>query len=77
MASSPKGIFESLTEIKECLDKDDSVWYVAGEEKDIKQARRRLSVMSDNKLVEGFADSVNLDDDEVLFNTMPTVKCSS
>lgn len=38
----------------------------AGEEKDIKQARRRLSVMSDNKLVEGFADSVNLDDDEVV-----------
>jgi hypothetical protein len=35
----------------------------AGEEKDIKQARRRLSVMSDNKLVEGF-DSVNLDGDE-------------
>jgi hypothetical protein len=37
------------------------------EEKDIKQARRRLSVMSDNKLVEGF-DSVNLDgDEEVIF----------
>ena len=30
------------------------------DDKDIKQARRRLSVMSDNKLVEGF-DSVNLD----------------
>ncbi len=38
---------------------------VVGEEKDIKQARRRLSVMSDNKLVEGFADAVNLDDEEV------------
>jgi len=37
-----------------------------GEEKDIKQARRRLSVMSDNKLVEGFADAVNLDDEEVI-----------
>jgi hypothetical protein len=36
------------------------------EEKDIKQARRRLSVMSDNKLVEGF-DSVNLDADEEVF----------
>jgi len=34
-----------------------------GDEKDIKLARRRLSVMSDNKLVEGF-DSVNLDGDE-------------
>lgn len=34
------------------------------DDKDIKQARRRLSVMSDNKLVEGF-DSVNLDDEEV------------
>lgn len=33
------------------------------DDKDIKQARRRLSVMSDNKLVEGF-DSVNLDGDE-------------
>eukprot|EP01038_Epipyxis_sp_PR26KG_P004745 gene4745-6656_t len=31
-------------------------------EKDIKQTRRRLSVMSDNKLVEGF-DSVNLEDE--------------
>jgi hypothetical protein len=30
------------------------------EQDDIKQARRRLSVMSDNKLVEGF-DGVNLD----------------
>lgn len=38
---------------------------IEGEEKDIKQARRRLSVMSDNKLVEGFADAVNLDDEEV------------
>jgi serine/threonine protein phosphatase PrpC len=36
----------------------------AGEEKDIKQARRRLSVMSDNTLVEGFADSVNIDGEE-------------
>lgn len=29
-------------------------------QEDLKQARRRLSVMSDNKLVEGF-DNVNLD----------------
>lgn len=33
------------------------------DDKEIKQARRRLSVMSDNKLVEGF-DSVNLDGEE-------------
>lgn len=33
------------------------------QKEDIKQARRRLSVMSDNKLVEGF-DSVNLDTEE-------------
>ena len=31
---------------------------------EIKQARRRLSVMSDNKLVEGFESSVNLDETE-------------
>lgn len=35
------------------------------EEKDIKQTRRRLSVISDNKLVEGFESSVNLDEEEV------------
>lgn len=34
-----------------------------GDEKDVNQIRRRLSVMSDNKLVEGF-DSVNLDGGE-------------
>ncbi len=40
------------------------------DEKDIKQARRRLSVMSDNKLVEGF-DSVNLDgEEEVCYKTV-------
>jgi len=33
------------------------------DDKDVKQIRRRLSVMSDNKLVEGF-DSVNLDGEE-------------
>ncbi len=38
------------------------------EDKDIKQARRRLSIMSDNKLVEGFADSVNIEDDEVILD---------
>jgi hypothetical protein len=32
-------------------------------QEDLKQARRRLSVMSDNKLVEGF-DNVNLDAEE-------------
>lgn len=31
--------------------------------KELKQARRRLSVMSDNKLVEGFESSVNLTED--------------
>jgi serine/threonine protein phosphatase PrpC len=31
---------------------------------DMKQQRRRLSVMSDNKLVEGFENSVNLDEAE-------------
>lgn len=31
---------------------------------EIKQARRRLSVMSDNKLVEGFETAVNLDEPE-------------
>ena len=31
---------------------------------EIKQARRRLSVMSDNKLVEGFETSVTLDEPE-------------
>lgn len=31
---------------------------------EIKQARRRLSVMSDNKLVEGFESAVNLDEPE-------------
>jgi len=36
------------------------------EEKDIKQARRRLSIMSDNKLVEGFQDSVNIEDEEII-----------
>jgi hypothetical protein len=33
--------------------------------------------MSDNKLVEGFADSVNLDDDEVLLNSVSTLKLTS
>ena len=31
---------------------------------EIKQARRRLSVMSDNKLVEGFETAVTLDEPE-------------
>jgi len=36
----------------------------ATNDESIKQARRRLSVMSDNKLVEGFETSVTLDEPE-------------
>lgn len=36
----------------------------ASDEKDFKQTRRRLSVMSDNKLVEGFESAVNLKEEE-------------
>jgi hypothetical protein len=63
MSASPKGLLNNRTVIKMIY-----VILLIGnvkesEEKDIKQTRRRLSVMSDNKLVEGF-DSVNLDGDE-------------
>jgi len=36
------------------------------DDKDIKTARRRLSVMSDNKLVEGFENAVNLDENDAV-----------
>lgn len=32
----------------------------------MKTARRRLSVMSDNKLVEGFENAVNLDENDAV-----------
>lgn len=38
---------------------------------EIKQARRRLSVMSDNKLVEGFETAVNLDEPEEVSKMLP------
>lgn len=46
------------------------------ESDDIKQTRRRLSVMSDNKLVEGF-DSVNLDagEEEVCSTNVSHTSC--